>query len=198
VTRREPYVDEIELTIFLRNNRIKKLRKTLSLTQKELARQAKVSYGSVSHAECFRPVGRRTQERFSRFLCRPVEWLFPPGLLAAVKKNKVVKELPAAAIPLLAGAETQRLLNAAELEAPEYAILQGELEGSLGEALATLEPREAMILKMRFGLVDGHEYSAEEVARSLCVSRARIQQIEGAALRKLRHPSRSGSLRGFL
>ncbi len=64
--------------------------------------------------------------------------------------------------------------------------------------LRTLSPREEKIIKMRFGLEDGSEHTLEEVGQSFDVTRERIRQIEAKALRKLRHPSRSGKLRSLL
>ena len=64
--------------------------------------------------------------------------------------------------------------------------------------LKTLTPREEKIIKMRFGMEDGSEHTLEEVGHSFAVTRERIRQIEAKALRKLRHPSRSGKLRAFL
>jgi RNA polymerase primary sigma factor len=61
-----------------------------------------------------------------------------------------------------------------------------------------LTPREERIIKMRFGLEDGTEHTLEEVGQKFGVTRERIRQIEAKALRKLRHPSRSGQLRPFL
>jgi RNA polymerase primary sigma factor len=63
--------------------------------------------------------------------------------------------------------------------------------------LKTLSPREERIIRMRFG-IDGSEHTLEEVGNSFAVTRERIRQIEAKALRKLRHPSRSDKLRGFL
>jgi RNA polymerase primary sigma factor len=61
-----------------------------------------------------------------------------------------------------------------------------------------LTPREERVIKMRFGLEDGTEHTLEEVGQKFGVTRERIRQIEAKALRKLRHPSRSRQLRGFL
>ena len=55
----------------------------------------------------------------------------------------------------------------------------------------TLTPREAKVLKLRFGLEDGRSRTLEEVGKEFMVTRERIRQIEAKALRKLRHPSRS-------
>jgi RNA polymerase primary sigma factor len=64
--------------------------------------------------------------------------------------------------------------------------------------LATLAPREEQVLKMRFGIGERSNHTLEEVGQDFAVTRERIRQIEAKALRKLRHPSRSRMLRGFI
>ena len=64
--------------------------------------------------------------------------------------------------------------------------------------LDTLTPREEKVLRLRFGLDDGHPRTLEEVGREFKVTRERIRQIEAKALRKLRHPSRSKKLKDYL
>jgi RNA polymerase primary sigma factor len=64
--------------------------------------------------------------------------------------------------------------------------------------LEELTEREKEVLRLRFGLEDGHPYTLEEVGRRFGVTRERIRQIEAKALRKLRHPSRSKKLRDYL
>jgi RNA polymerase primary sigma factor len=64
--------------------------------------------------------------------------------------------------------------------------------------LETLSPREAQILRLRFGLANGHSYTLEEVGEQFGLTRERIRQIEGHALRRLRHPRRSRQLRDYL
>ena len=66
------------------------------------------------------------------------------------------------------------------------------------EVLASLTPREARVLRLRYGLDDGKARTLEEVGREFNVTRERIRQIEAKALRKLRHPSRSKKLQDFL
>jgi RNA polymerase primary sigma factor len=66
------------------------------------------------------------------------------------------------------------------------------------EVLATLTPREARILRLRFGLQNGRAYTLEEVGQKFGLTRERIRQIEGRALRRLRHPRRSRQLRDYL
>lgn len=64
--------------------------------------------------------------------------------------------------------------------------------------MSTLTPREAKVLKLRFGLEDGKSRTLEEVGKEFMVTRERIRQIEAKALRKLRHPSRSKKLRDYM
>jgi len=66
------------------------------------------------------------------------------------------------------------------------------------EVLDTLPPREARILRLRFGLENGRTYTLEEVGQKFGLTRERIRQIEGKALRRLRHPRRARQLKGYL
>ena len=75
-----------------------------------------------------------------------------------------------------------------------YTLLREQLE----EVMNTLTPREAKVLKLRFGLEDGKARTLEEVGREFMVTRERIRQIEAKALRKLRHPSRSKKLKDYM
>jgi RNA polymerase primary sigma factor len=72
------------------------------------------------------------------------------------------------------------------------------LKESTGDVLAGLTPREAKVLRMRFGIDMNTDHTREEVGKQFDVTRERIRQIEAKALRKLRHPSRSDQLRSFL
>ena len=69
---------------------------------------------------------------------------------------------------------------------------------STREVLEGLTPREAKVLRMRFGIDMNTDHTLEEVGKQFDVTRERIRQIEAKALRKLRHPSRSERLRTFL
>jgi RNA polymerase primary sigma factor len=71
------------------------------------------------------------------------------------------------------------------------------LREKIEEVLASLTPREARILRLRFGLANGRAYTLEEVGEKFGLTRERIRQIEGKALRRLRHPVRSRQLRDF-
>jgi RNA polymerase primary sigma factor len=81
---------------------------------------------------------------------------------------------------------------------PSQGAYQSLLGAKVGEMLATLSPREARILRLRFGLLNGRSYTLEEVGQKFGLTRERIRQIEGKALRRLRHPRRSRQLRDYL
>lgn len=81
---------------------------------------------------------------------------------------------------------------------PVESAYQTMLKEKMTDVLSTLAPREAQILSMRFGLTDGVTYTLEEVGQRFGLTRERIRQIEGKALRRLRHPRRSRQLKDYL
>jgi RNA polymerase primary sigma factor len=80
------------------------------------------------------------------------------------------------------------------IEAAAFMMLQDQLE----QVLETLSPREQRIIQLRFGLIDGHPRTLEEVGKDFGVTRERIRQIESKTLVKLRHPGRAQMLREYL
>ena len=82
--------------------------------------------------------------------------------------------------------------------APADAALHGSMRDVVKEVLDSLTPREAKVLRMRFGIEMSTDQTLEEVGKQFDVTRERIRQIEAKALRKLRHPSRSDKLKSFL
>ncbi|MBX9810954.1 MAG: RNA polymerase sigma factor RpoD [Burkholderiales bacterium] len=82
--------------------------------------------------------------------------------------------------------------------APSDSAVYASLRGVTKDILDTLTPREAKVLRMRFGIEMNTDHTLEEVGKQFDVTRERIRQIEAKALRKLRHPSRSERLRSFL
>ena len=79
-------------------------------------------------------------------------------------------------------------------EEAAYTLLREQLE----EVMQTLTEREQKVIRLRYGLGDGHPRTLEEVGKEFNVTRERIRQIEAKALRKLRHPSRSRILKDYL
>ncbi len=86
----------------------------------------------------------------------------------------------------------------ATIESPVDSASSEGLGEATREILASLTPREAKVLRMRFGIDMNTDHTLEEVGKQFDVTRERIRQIEAKALRKLRHPSRSEQLRSFL
>lgn len=85
-----------------------------------------------------------------------------------------------------------------ETPSPSQTALDNMLHERVEEVLSTLSPREARILRLRFGLDNGRPYTLEEVGQKFGLTRERIRQIEGKALRRLRHPCRSRLLKEYL
>lgn len=81
---------------------------------------------------------------------------------------------------------------------PSQTTYENMLHERVEQVLSTLSPREARILRLRFGLENGHPYTLEEVGHKFGLTRERIRQIEGKALRRLRHPYRARLLRDYL
>jgi RNA polymerase primary sigma factor len=79
-------------------------------------------------------------------------------------------------------------------DSASYALLREQI----ANVLNTLTPREKQVIKMRYGLEDGRQRTLEEVGKQFQITRERIRQIEAKALRKLRHPSRSKTLKDYL
>jgi RNA polymerase primary sigma factor len=86
------------------------------------------------------------------------------------------------------------------IEAPDVTYDRAEFREQMTEMIATLTPREAEILRLRFGLDDGKELTLNQIVKMFgqdYLTIERVRQIEAKALRKLRHPSRSRKLRTF-
>ncbi len=82
--------------------------------------------------------------------------------------------------------------------APVEAAMQAGLREVVRDILDSLTPREAKVLRMRFGIEMSTDHTLEEVGKQFDVTRERIRQIEAKAIRKLKHPSRSDKLRSFI
>ena len=81
---------------------------------------------------------------------------------------------------------------------PAEAALHTGMQDIVKDVLDSLTPREAKVLRMRFGIEMTTDHTLEDVGKQFDVTRERIRQIEAKALRKLRHPSRSEKLKSFL
>ncbi|MCX6056261.1 MAG: sigma-70 family RNA polymerase sigma factor [Chloroflexi bacterium] len=113
-----------------------------------------------------------------------VSWL-PLSLESPINDDEEDSEL---------GQFVEDQLTPSPMESTYSKLLREKIE----EVLDTLPPREARILRLRFGLENGHNYTLEEVGEKFGLTRERIRQIESKALRRLRHPRRSRQLREYL
>lgn len=128
------------------------------------------------------------------------------GQLLEMSEDKVLKILRIAREPMSMEAqigedEDSRLGDFIEdnsVLSPMEAAIMGGLSESVHEVLNSLTPREAKVLRMRFGIDMNTDHTLEEVGKQFDVTRERIRQIEAKALRKLRYPKRSERLRSFL
>ena len=77
-------------------------------------------------------------------------------------------------------------------------IAKNQLKDKITKVLSTLTPREERVIRMRFAIGLNTDYTLEEIGQQFSVTRDRIRQIEAKALRKLKHPTRSGELKDFL
>jgi RNA polymerase primary sigma factor len=96
-----------------------------------------------------------------------------------------------------AGSTLGDMIEDVSAGSPAEAAIQAKMRAAIDEALDALSPREAKVLRMRYGLDMTSEHTLEEVGEQFEVSRERIRQIEGKAMRKLAHPGRSGKLKPF-
>jgi len=94
--------------------------------------------------------------------------------------------------------ELEAFIEDDSLLSPEESAHQSQLRVKVQQVLDTLTPREASILRLRFGLQDGRNHTLEQVGHKFGLTRERIRQIEKQALRRLRHPARSRRLRDSL
>ena len=125
---------------------------------------------------------------------------------ARMSVDKVREILRISQVPLsleapIGDEESSRLGDFVEditIQAPDDIVLQGLLRDDLEEVMNTLSERERTVLKLRFGLDDGHPRTLEEVGKVFAVTRERIRQIEAKALRKLKHPTRARKLKEYL
>jgi len=178
---------ELEVTVQLRNNRLKKRRKELNMTQKQMAAAINshtAVYGALetlresprNKAGEWRPVALR----LAAFHCVPVEELFPVAI-ESIEKTSISREVDVEMLALSVGDQQQHLAL------PSACVEEKELKTLLAKALQRLPPKEAEILRHLFG-VDGvvEATSTAEIAAHLEVSCATAQYHIEKGLRNLR------------
>jgi len=93
--------------------------------------------------------------------------------------------------------ELGHMLEDENAESPVDAASDSDMRRQLDDVLQTLDPRERRVVQLRFGLVDGHQRSLDEVARRLGVNREQVRKMERTALDKLRHAGQTEGLRVY-
>ncbi|MGZ3662972.1 MAG: sigma-70 family RNA polymerase sigma factor, partial [Ktedonobacterales bacterium] len=90
------------------------------------------------------------------------------------------------------------IIEDAQTQGPADSTDRAMLREDVRRVLNNLTPRERQVIALRFGLVDDHDHTLEEVGKKLKVTRERVRQIEERAIRKLRHPQSSRVLKEYL
>ena len=113
---------------------------------------------------------------------------------------KIARQLVSLETPVGDDADTTLgdMIEDVSMSSPTEAAIRANMRAAIDEALDALSPREAKVLRMRFGLVTTSDHTLEEVGKQFDVSRERIRQIESKAMRKLKHPNCANKLKPFL
>lgn len=191
---------ELEVTLRLRNNLLKERRKALGMNQRAFAEAAGVGLCTYRELEALRQSPRTRSGDWrevalvlARFHCVEPEDLFPPAVLG-IEQPVAVRKLD--------GAEIRRQLTSQQapaIESPDALHDRAELRAIIARALDDLGPRQAEVLRRRFGMDAGEPATLEEISEALDLSRERVRQIELVALKRLRRGQlRTNVLRAFL
>ena len=118
-------------------------------------------------------------------------------LTLKLKRNTAQRDVSSEGMRAALGMHAEEMLELMKPDDPDEAVLKHEMVSVVEEKLDSLSPREAKMLRLRFG-IGCEEHTLEEVGKVLDVTRERARQIEAKALRHLKHPSRSDELRQLL
>ena len=199
-------MDEIRLEIRVKNNRLwKALDENYGLAAKE-AKRALCAFSAIAigvpyseladllafRTKPWRKDGKLTPTAFktSDAVGVPVDHLFPEWLYDKAKGKMVVKTIDAPEFISIGNHEVMAI------SAPD-SLMSEELAATLEEVVSTLNPKEQYVIRKRMGM-DGDPSTFSECAQGLGVSVERCRQIESAAFRKLRDPSRCNKLKPFI
>jgi len=169
-----------------------------------IADQARTIRIPVHMVETINRLKRVTRQLSQKLGRRPLEEEIAKMLDIPMEKFREVVKVAQEPISLetpVGKEEDSRLLDFLEdkeAEAPVSSVTHDLLKKDLNEVLKTLTKREQDVLRLRFGLENGHSLTLEEVGDRLKITRERVRQIEAKALRKLRHPNRNRLLREYV
>jgi RNA polymerase primary sigma factor len=177
------------------------IRQAITRAIADQARTIRVPVHMIEHINKMLRASRELVQQLGR---EPTQEELAGRLEIPVDKLRRIKRIAQQPISLetpIGEEESSRLGDLIEdhaVASPADAAIKLNLKAQTATLLKTLSPREERIIRMRFGIDESSEHTLEEVGNSFDVTRERIRQIEAKALRKLRHPSRSDKLRGFL
>jgi len=194
----------VELQLLARNKRLRQTRKEKHLTQEDLFRITGIPINTIRRIEnlWFVP-SREMMEEIACALEKPVSFLFPQELTEAIEEGVFHErrvQLDTQRITSFTGAKRlgRQLSLTSGTEEAEREIDQSLLKNQIKEVLAILSSVQQEVITLRFGLDGGGKRTLDEVGQEFRVGRERIRQIEAKALKRLRHPSQSRKLKGFL
>ena len=118
-------------------------------------------------------------------------------LTLKLKRNTAQRDVSAEGMRAALGTHAEEMLELMKPDAPDEAVLKHEMVSVVEEQLESLSPRQALVLRMRYG-IGCEEHTYEEIGDKFDLTKERIRQIEARALRHLKHPSRSDELRQLL
>jgi RNA polymerase sigma factor (sigma-70 family) len=197
-------MEEFNIKVSVRNNLILQAIKNQGYTNvATFSKECEVSltglYGLINLKEApltvdgeFSKVAKQLMEALGA--C-PVELWTDEQLTMRLKKNVVERVLNKESLQIALQNNARSLIG---LDYPEQEIAEADSVRVISDKLDSLTPREAKILRLRFGLDNVKEHTCEEIGELFKCTGGRIQQIEAKALRKMRHPSRSDDLRNLL
>ena len=197
-------MDEYNVKVTVRNNLILKAIKDFGYTNlNKFAKATSTSltglYGLVNLMEP--PIGvkgefsKSAKELMEVLGACPSELWTDEQLTLRLDSNRTERVMSKEALQIALNSNARSLIG---LDYPEQEMVEEELKTIVSDRLDSLTPREADILRMRFGFDEGDGRSLEEVGAAFKLSRERIRHIEAQALRKLRHPTRSDALMPYV
>ena len=197
-------MDEYNVKVTVRNNLILKCIKDFGYTNlNKFAKATGTSitglYGLVNLMEP--PIGvkgefsKSAKELMEVLGACPSELWTDEQLTLRLDSNRTERVMSKEALQIALNSNARSLIG---LDYPEQEMVEEELKTIVSDRLDSLTPREADILRMRFGFDEGDGRSLEEVGAAFKLSRERIRHIEARALRKLRHPTRSDALMPYV
>lgn len=195
----------IRLEARVKNSRLIEAREKLELTQEQAAKFIGISQTTLGNYELMRSYPSvEIQNQICEFYRANGQFLleedvFPNQLKKTKFPRKFIREGEIPKEDLVSLSQTRSYQNLLSYQ-PREEVLAGEtkdIKEVVDYVLSTLTPREEKVLKMRFGIGEGYNYTLEDTGKYFDVTIERIRQIEAKALRKLRHPFRANKLKSF-